>query len=381
MKPAIKYVIIALIFVALLGLIAFFALKGEDAGEVQEAPPEVPVNVIIKELTTGPLPDAVQLPAKVEPYKSVRISTEVPGKVEWLGVEEGQTVDDGSPLARIDTRILKAELDRAQSAFDLASADFARVEKLLAQKAASRDEYDTFQSRMEVARAVLQQASVRFEQGSITAPCSGVLNRRWVELGEYVNIGDPIADVVRIDRVKIVVDIPEKDVRYIEIGAPMAILSETLTGCGDIAALGGQVVEMVERSLPDGYGLRIGTVTYRSVTADPATLTYRTEITMPNADGELLPGMIVKAVLLRRIIPDAVAVPLFAVVPRESRIVVFVEEDGRAREREVKIGVSDGERIQVTRGLEAGERLIVVGQRQITNGQAVSVQSVEGASE
>ena len=132
-----------------------------------------------------------------------------------------------------------------------------------------------------------------------------------------------------------------------------------------LAAAGGYI--------PDDLELSLGKVTYRSVVADAATRTYSVEVTVENPRLKLLPGMIVRAVLVRRIIEGALSVPLEAVVPLEGRYVVFLENNGHASEVEVKLGITDGRDIQVVEGLAAGDRLIVEGQRQLRDSQAVVV--------
>jgi len=112
--------------------------------------------------------------------------------------------------------------------------------------------------------------------------------------------------------------------------------------------------------------------------ADSKTRTYRVEVKVANSDRKLLPGMIVRVVLLRRMLQDTIAAPLLAVVPRDGRAAVYVEEGGRARERTVTLGVTDGRNIQITSGLAAGDKLIVEGQRQLKDGTKLNVIGADG---
>lgn len=369
----VKYAVISIVFIVAAGIVAWFVLK--EAPEEADGPPgEVPVNVVVTVVEKAPLPDAILLPASVEAYKSVTVSAEVAGKIEWLGVEEGRRVEVGTAIARIDTSTLQADVDKAASAYRLAQSNFKRGERLFSEKAVSEDEFDRRKSQLEVAEALYASARIRFEKGGIAAPAAGILNRRYIELGEYVNVGDPIADIVQIDRVKVVIDVPEKEITYVEVGELFAILSDVeIDGDAGAPELPEPFASLVAKSLPEGRKLSIGAVTYRSVVAAPATRTYRVEVTLANPDLALLPGRIVRAVLLRRIIADAISVPLRAVVPREGRAIVFVENGGRAREVEVELGITDGRNIQVLSGLEAGDMLVIEGQRQLRDGQAVAV--------
>lgn len=372
-RTLVKYALISTVFIVAAVIVAYFVLKG--ATEEADGPPaEVPINVVVSAVEKAPLPDAILLPASVEPYRSVTVSAEVAGKVEWLGVEEGRRVEEGAAIARIDTATLQVDLDMAGSAYKLAQSNFNRGERLFSENALSEDAFEQRKSQLEVAEALHESARIRFAKGSIAAPVAGILNRRYIELGEYAKIGDPIADIVEVDRVKVVIDVPEKEITHIEVGEPLAILSDVeMGGAAGRLELPEPFASLVAESLPEGRSLRLGAVTYRSVVAAPATRTYRVEVTLANPDLALLPGRIVRAVILRRIIADAISVPLRAVVPREGRVIVFVENGGRAREVEVELGITDGRDIQVISGLEAGDMLVIEGQRQLRDDQAVTV--------
>ena len=89
--------------------------------------------------------------------------------------------------------------------------------------------------------------------------------------------------------------------------------------------------------------------------------------------------MIAKVTLVRRVIPDAIAVPFYAIIPRENGYVVMVENEGKAHSKAVELGVI-GNRVQVLSGLEPGDRLIVSGQRELADGQNIRVVSSDDES-
>jgi len=383
MKKIVSSVVIFLVYVTLAGVVVFLVRRPREAKPGENgAPPEASVNVVVKTVEPAAMPDVILLPASVEAAKSVTVAAEVAGAVEWLGVEEGARVKEGQQIAKIDIRTLKAVLDQAQASYELAKNDADRGESLFGQNIMSKEQYEGYKIALRVREAQLEVAKVSFEKGTIVSPVTGVLNKRYAEVGEYVKPGDSIAEIVQVDTVKVVVDIPEKDVGYVKLGTVLGVVAnEQAAQAPRATASGGADYSEALRQAVADKTLILGNVTYRSVVADPKTRTYRVEVTVPNSDQQFLPGMIVRTALLRRIIPDAIAAPLVAVVPRDGRAVVYVENKSRAHERTVALGITDGTNIQITDGLAAGDRLIVDGQRQLRDGTLVKVVEPGGAAQ
>jgi membrane fusion protein (multidrug efflux system) len=158
-------------------------------------------------------------------------------------------------------------------------------------------------------------------------------------------------NLVDVSQVKITVGVPEMDVKYLKPGLPVPLR---------VDALGEQVFW--------------GTLDSLAFKADAATKTFRAVVRVPNPDELIRPGMVSRVALLRRDIPEALVSPLHALVDKGGERLVFVEKEGVARARMVQLGVLDGDRIQVTAGLEPGDRLIVSGQKDVEDGTKVVVQ-------
>jgi membrane fusion protein (multidrug efflux system) len=116
-----------------------------------------------------------------------------------------------------------------------------------------------------------------------------------------------------------------------------------------------------------------GTVSFVAFKADPATKTFLVRILIENPDHDIRPGMIARVSFLRRIIPDALSAPLFALVDKSGERLLFVEKDGLVQARSVSIGIIDGDRVQITDGLKEGDHLIVTGQTEVEEGMRVTV--------
>lgn len=259
-----------------------------------------------------------------------------------------EVLDSAQTAATIARRRYDAAVELLRSAEEQAAA--ARKDLALVREGARAEDRRSAAARVAQAEALLNLAKLRLQKATVKSPAKGILNRRYVEPGEYVGVGARLADVVDISRVKVVAPVPEKDIAFIRLGEPKTV-----------------ILEAIGRT-------RTGTVIYQSQTADPRTLTFDVKIALDNSDGAIRPGMIARVVLVRRRLQEAIAVPIFAVLKRDGGYVAYVENDGRVHERrDLRLGFFDGARVIVTAGLEAGDRLIVSGQRDLAEGDRVRV--------
>ena len=342
------------LLVVLIALLAVFAITGcEDQESMAIAESDsreiaaIPVAVIVVESIS--MRDVVFLPGETEAYEDVKVAANAAGRVEWIGPREGQTVQKGALLAKIDVSAHKAALEHAKAAYNLASDLCERRRRLYANKIIAREELDQSETQLTLALTDLEQIKVRYNHGFPKSPITGIINHLYVDVGEYADTGKPIADIVNIDRIKINVRVPELDVRYVKKGQKTPITIDAFA----------------ERAL-------IGTVDFVSFKADPATKTFLVRSVIDNPAHDIRPGMIGRVAFVRRIIPDAVAVPLFAIVDKGGERIVFLEKDGVAESRTISIGVIEGDRVQITSGLNVGDHLIVKGHTEVEDGMKVT---------
>lgn len=307
--------------------------------------------VVVGEFLPDKIVEYRTLPASVEAWEDINLSAKRSGTIESLPLEEGEEVTSGHVILRVDTATLEARVNQANAQLVQARKHFERTEKLVNNRVSQLAELDDAVAQRDVAQANLEVAQVDLANATLRAPLSGVVDRLMFDEGEYVREGDVVAKVVQTDHVKVVVNIPEMDVRYLKIGEEVDVILNA---------------DRREATYE-------GKVYYLALTADPISRTFPMYVEVNNEKGELRPGMIVRVRLVRREIAEAIAVPLFAIVDRGEKKVVFVENDGVAQQREVELGVIEGYRIEVTRGLKTGDRVIIVGQRDLVDGEAVDV--------
>jgi len=340
-------VVTALIAAAL----AFTGCKDRESMAIAEdtsLAAAIPVSVEIVEPVA--IRDVIFLPGESEAFEDVKVAASTAGRVDWIGPREGQKVNKGELLIKIDVSALKASLEHAEAAYELADDLYQRRLRLFENKIIAREELDQSETQRTLALTDLEQIKVRYNHGFPKSPITGIVNYLYLDEGEYADIGKPIVDIVNIDRIKINVRVPELDVRFVKKGQPTPVKIDAFPG----------------RTI-------IGTVDFVSFKADPATKTFLVRSIIDNPDHAIRPGMIGRVAFVRRVIADAVAAPLFTLVDKGGERIVFVEKNGVAESRTISIGVIEGDRVQVTTGLNPGDHLIVKGHTEVEDGMKVIV--------
>ncbi|PLX53028.1 MAG: hypothetical protein C0612_00100 [Desulfobulbaceae bacterium] len=159
-----------------------------------------------------------------------------------------------------------------------------------------------------------------------------------------------MATVLDIDRVKVIVGIPETDVDAVRKIDRFEVMIEALH----------------EKKIS-------GSKNFLAVAPESQAQVYRLELEVGNKSGEILPGMFARVEIIKNEFPEALTIPLYAVISRDNKHFVFLEEGNVAKLQEVSLGILDGWQIQITEGLAPGQRVIVVGQRSVDADQKLNV--------
>jgi len=309
---------------------------------------EKPVPVRVERIEPRRVAERMTVPGFVTAFVAAELSPEKAGRVVEVNVEKGDRVGTGDVLLRVDDRLWEVARERAEIEAREAAKDYARWQELEKTGAVSESDFDAVKRRHDLAQAGLREASVQVAQCEVRSPFTGLVDDRRVELGEYVQEGVPVFTVVDVDRVKVTLDLPERDVFSVGSGDRIPFTASVLPG-----------------------QTFTGTVSFVAMTASRESNSFRIELAAANPDGVLRPGMIVEVSLVRRIVADAVVVPLNAVIAVKGEHVVFVEQDGRAERRVVRIDSISGHEAILASGVSLGDRLIVEGHRALQDGQLV----------
>ncbi len=327
----------------------------ETNSDAQATDNEKATSVKVMVVTAQDLEERFSLPGSLYAWEDLTLAAEIAGPVDWVGPEEGEMLTSGQKIMTIDSVSQKANLERNRVDAEIKEKAMQRLQRLVAENLVSQQEYDNSLTAYEAARQNRKLASIALQKSIIKAPVAGVLDVRMVERGEYVKAGDPVALVVQVDRLKVLIDVPEKDVRYFHPGEEVSVVQAQIdTG------------EEIHRS---------GKLVHLAYKADPLTRTYLAKVEVDNQDRQLRPGMIVRIDALRRELKGAIAIPLYAVVDLDGRKVVYVEAEGQARLRPVKIDRVIGDQAVLLEGLSLGEKLIIKGHQLLADGAKVKVEA------
>lgn len=338
---------IAVVLIVAVGLLVAVGCREKKAA-AGFTPPPVPVEVA--EATRGEVKETLHALGTIEAAEQVKVTAEIDAIARQLPFDEGRLIRKGQVLAVLNDSELAAEARRAQAIRDQARLTFERFDQLSREKIASSQDRDNARAALQVAEANVRLAQARLGKTRVVAPFSGVVGSRLVSPGAYLRAGDAIAELARIDTVKVAFAVPERYLADLRRGAGVTVTT---------VAFPGKEFE--------------GTVNVVDPILDPGTRSARLTAVIPNQGGELRPGMSadVTAVLAER--PQAVTVPDEAVFAEGDRNFLFVvQPDSTVVRRAVKLGARQPGRVEVQEGLQGGEKVVRAGHQKLFDGAKVS---------
>jgi len=375
------------------------ACSAGDARTTERTTAALAIAVTPVAATEQPIARFIRVTGTLTAEEQADVAAEIAGRVVATPVERGTRVADGAVVIQLstvetDASLKEAEANAAQiearlalgleGAYDvnkvpevanakanltLAQAEFARIDKLLAERVVSQSEYDQRKTAVEAARQQYESAKNAAEQQyqalqasrarvtlarkavndtTVRAPFTGIVAQRMVSVGDYVTKGMKVAEVVRITPLRIELTVPEQFVADVKMGQPVSFSVDAFPG----RTFAGQV-RYVSPSLR----------------ADQRALTV--EASVPNAQGELKPGMFATALVEQAKKLPAVLVPANAIRTVSGTSRVFVVTGDRAEERIVTTGQKVDPLVEITTGLKAGERVATENVNQLVDGVKV----------
>lgn len=318
-------------------------------------------------------------PAVVAAAQRADLSFRVGGKINEILINEGEDVQAGQVLARLDTADLQLVVDEKSATYKRTDADFKRAKDLIGDGYISRTDYDKLEAAYQTAKAALDNANNELSYAELIAPFNGSVSRRLVENFEEVQPRQPVMELRALDTLEIKFDVPENLIQRIKRKDRTAEEARETTS---------RRVHAIFDGLP---GRRFELTFKEAATeADPKTQTFQVVFTMPRPEQlQVLPGMTAKvevdiAGLLLHSERERVLVPAVAVVASSelgSRVWVVDESTMTLAARPVTIGKMFGTDIEILSGLEVGDRLVVAGASYMSEGLRVRLMATPEQAE
>jgi membrane fusion protein, multidrug efflux system len=298
------------------------------------------------------------LPGSTQGIQEAAIYARTNGYVREWKVDIGQTVQQGQLLAEIETPEVDQQLAQTKANYDIAKLTAERWADLVAKNVVSKQEYDQNQKAYEAAKANYEQLQRLQGFQKIVAPFAGVITARNIDNGDLVSAGTsgqpaPLFRIAQTEVLRIYVDVPQTQSRLI---TPEQSAAVSL------------------REIPNRTFKAKVVRTARAI--DPASRTLRTELQIPNADGELFPGMYAEVKFTLAQDPHTLIIPGNAVMIRsEGPKVLVVDGKNTIHSRAVKLGRDLGEKVEVASGLDPGESLVANPTDSLRDGTEVNIQT------
>ncbi|HEY9449159.1 MAG TPA: efflux RND transporter periplasmic adaptor subunit [Gemmatimonadaceae bacterium] len=301
----------------------------------------------------------VVLTGSLQPYKIVRVKSQVAGTVRRVRVDRGTAVRRGQVMAEIEAAGVRTQATAARANLALAKQKLEAARTLNEAGAMSEIDFRTAQAAYEAAQAQAAQAEEAEARSTITAPITGVVSERAVDGGEAVGVDAPLFTVVNSDSLELSGQIPVDQAAHVRVGAPVAF---TLTASPD-RELRGRVA-------------RIDPV------ADLGTRQVGVYVQLANTRHTIIGGQFANGRIIGEKVEDAVVIPELAVRGEGDSAYVLLVANGRVARQLVTVGTRDKAtgQVAIARGLQGGEKVIVTPSVQLAPGTQVVLAAEEASA-
>lgn len=353
-----KFFVAGAILVVLLGgIVGFKALQIVDllgfAGQM-EAAGMPPTSVATAVATEEKWEQTLQFVGTLRPVQGVTLTAELGGVVRAIEVENGAKVEKGQILMQLDTTQEVADLASAEARLRLAQVNLDRSKGLLEKRIVPRSEYDSAAAGFDEARAVVANLQAIINKKIIRAPFSGRVGIRLVNLGQTVRIGEELIPLHQNDPIFVDFAVPQTRLAALSVGQTIRVMSDGLESpvAGRIEAINPVIDETTRTAVVQGL--------------------------IQNPEDKLRAGQFGMVDVVLPQDRPVLAIPASAVISEaygDSVYVVEKNDKGEeiARQQFIQLGVRRGDFVAVTKGLNAGDRVVSAGAFKLTNGARVEI--------
>ncbi len=346
---------VVVLIIAGLGFAKYKQISAAIAmGKSYSPPPDAVTTTIAKSATW---PSTLNVIGTAAAIQGVTVSADLPGTVDKIHFESGQSVHQGDVLVELDTREERAQLAAAESDAALAKINYGREQQLVKDGVVPRSEFDNAEANQKSTEAKVGEMKATIERKTIKAPFSGILGIRQINLGQYLSAGQAIVSLQSLNPIYVNFGIPQQQASQVRVGRSLQITSDDIPGIA--------------------FSGRVNAI---DSVVNEATRNIQVQATLQNPGQKLRPGMFVQVELGMGANRNVIALPATAInyAPYgDSVFVVTAEKDAKGnrkvRQQFVKVDGSRGDQVAVVSGLNPGEEVVSSGVFKLRNGGSVLV--------
>lgn len=309
------------------------------------------IPVTVATVHTEQVLDGIRAVGSLVPNEEVELASETSGKVESVLFKEGATVRKGEVLIKVNDDDLQAQLKRLDFQKKTLGEKLERQRILFAKEAVSRENFDQVQTEYNMLLAEIEALNVKISRASIKAPFSGVIGFRYVSEGSYLQPNTKIAKLVDYNTLKLEFSIPEK-----YVGLPLS----------------GKKIYFQTENNTKRYEASIYAAEPK---VDQATRTIMLRALFDNARAELRPGMTIRVTIPTSEAADILMIPTEAVIPSAEGKSVWLVQNGKPISQPIETGVRLEKDIEVLKGLQQGDSVIITGIMQMRDGANIVIKN------
>jgi RND family efflux transporter MFP subunit len=337
------------IYALVLGMAVInYSCSNEGNAEISNDKVDSGIAVTVMTLENEPFEEYLNLTGMIKANSQINIIAEESGILVDILKDMGSRVRKGQVLAILENKVTEAAAEQAEAVYQQAEIDFNSSKVLYGKKAISENQFKTAELTLKAAKAAYDLNDAHRQKLTIKAPISGYVNGRYVDMGGYINPSSPLFEIVDNSKMKVTIGVAQRFFRFIKEGSAVEL---TFDAFPDLTL--NSKVNFVARSI------------------DPKNGTFNVETTFKNP-GQLAPEMIANIRLLKQKYDRSISVPIDAVIDSESGRYVFLADGNIARKTDIKIQAIQEERVMVE-GLKQNDRLIIAGQRSLSDGDSLNI--------
>ena len=350
MRRLLPFLVIAgVLLLAFIGYRSFFAAAPDAAASGPPGGGMPPTLVETVKVSASDLPNQFETIGTLRADESITLRPEIAGRIRDIHFSEGQQVAKGSLMFTLDDALTRADLNEANANLHNTQRAYARASELAGKQLIARADLDTKQAELAVNQARAASARTHLDKTRIRAPFSGMTGLRNVSVGDYVQAGQDLVSLVRLDPIEL------------DLRAPEVVLSSLAVG---------QAVDFGVASFPgETFSARVVAI---APTVDAGGRSVSLRARLDNADQKLRPGMSAQVRISVAGQGRALMVPEQAIWPQGEQKMVYVVVAGTAKLVPVTLGARQPGTVEVTSGLKAGDEIVVAGQLKLFDGAKVN---------